>query len=173
MAQKNYAGAARSFTDPMWRGIALYKNGDFKEAAAAFGQAESLEALYNRGNALLMYVKYDWAIAAYEHVISKRPDWSEPQKNLALALAWKEKMKSPDDDAGGTGGMLEADEIVFNKRPNKSGGEEQNEEAEGGKDATGKDIQAMWLRRVQMRPADFLRAKFSYQIMNQQEGQEN
>jgi Ca-activated chloride channel family protein len=34
---------------------------------------------------------------------------------------------------------------------------------DGDQAATSTDVQAMWLRRVQSRPADFLKAKFSYQ----------
>lgn len=168
MAKKDFRGAAEVFQDPMQRGTALYRNGDFKEAAAAFGQDDSVEAVYNRANGLLMQGKYDDAIFGYQQVLSLKPDWLEAQENLALARARKEKMKPPEDDAGGTGGMLEADEIIFGKRAAKAP-DDQQEQVTGGEQLSDQEMRAMWLRRVQTKPADFLRAKFSYQRAVKQE----
>ena len=62
----------------------------------------------------------------------------------------------------GTGGMLGADDIVFTEGNNSpSAGEEQTE---GGKPMSDAEQRAVWLRRVQTRPADFLAAKFAYQV---------
>ena len=162
MAKKDFSGAAKVFQNPMQRGTALYRNGDFKEAAAAFGQDDSVEAVYNRANALLMHGKYDDAISGYEQTLSLKSGWLEARENLALARARKEKMKPPEDDAGGTGGKLRADEIVFDKRAAKAP-DDQQEQVEGGEQLSDQEMRAMWLRRVQTKPADFLRAKFSYQ----------
>ena len=162
MAKKNYKEAAKVFQNPLQRGTALYRSGDFKEAAAAFGQSDSLKALYNRANALLLLGKYDEAISDYERVLSLKSDWLEARENLDLARARKEKMKPPEDDAGGTGGQLEADEIVFDKRANKASADQQ-EIIQGDDALSDQEMRAMWLRRVETKPADFLRAKFLYQ----------
>ena len=162
MAKKNYKEAAKVFQNPLQRGTALYRSGDFKEAAAAFGQSDSLKALYNRANALLLLGKYDEAISDYERVLSLKSDWLEARENLDLARARKEKMKPPEDDAGGTGGQLEADESVFDKRANKASADQQ-EIVQGDDALSDQEMRAMWLRRVETKPADFLRAKFLYQ----------
>ncbi len=162
MAKDDFKTAAMLFQDPMQRGTALYTNGDFKEAAAAYGRDDSVEALYNRANSLLMAGSYDAAIEGYEKALSIQPEWLEAEENLALARARKERMAPPDDDAGGTGGKLEADEIVFDKRAAQSSND-QKETIEGGELTSDQEMRAMWLRRVQTKPADFLRAKFSYQ----------
>ena len=162
MAKKEYKEAAKVFQNPLQRGTALYRSGDFKEAAAAFGQSNSLKALYNRANALLLLGKYDEAISDYERVLSLKSDWLEARENLDLARARKEKMKPPEDDAGGTGGQLEADEIVFDKRANKASADQQ-EIVQGDDALSDQEMRAMWLRRVETKPADFLRAKFLYQ----------
>ena len=60
-----------------------------------------------------------------------------------------------------TGGELDADEITFEKGKSPPGSGE--EQVEGGDSLDGSDMQAMWLRRVQTKPADFLKAKFAYQ----------
>ena len=59
-----------------------------------------------------------------------------------------------------TGGKLGADDFVFGNSKNKTPQSEQTEQLQTESQA---DIQAMWLRRVQTKPADFLRAKFAYQ----------
>jgi Ca-activated chloride channel family protein len=53
-----------------------------------------------------------------------------------------------------------ADEIVFDKDAKNKGEQTETAGQEAMSDAA---VQAMWLRRVQTRPADFLRAKFAYQ----------
>jgi Ca-activated chloride channel family protein len=59
---------------------------------------------------------------------------------------------------------MEADEIVFDQtgRVNKSSSEQVIDAAEQqkGEDA----MRAMWLRKVETRPADFLAARFNFQL---------
>ena len=168
LARGDFAAAAEQFQDPMQQGTAFYRNSDFKAAAAAFGRGDSVEAVYNRATALLMSGLYDAAIAGYEHALSLRPGWREAEENLALARARKERMAAPDDDAGGTGGKLGADEIIFDKRVARVADDEQ-ETVQSDEQMSDTAMQAMWLRRVQTRPADFLRVKFSYQKMRDEE----
>ncbi len=171
LAKEDYNGAAKVFQDPMQRGTALYRNGDFKEAAASFGRDDSGAALYNRSTSLLMSGKYDDAIAGYQKALLLKPNWPEAEENLALARARKEMMAPPDDDAGGTGGEIGADEIVFDDRP-KNTSNDQKEIIQGGEQLSDQEMRAMWLRRIQTKPEDFLRAKFSYQyVMEKREGE--
>lgn len=159
---KRYEEAAHSAVDPMQKGAALYKAGQFKEAASIFGTVSIPETLYNRGNSYMMQGLYDNAISSYELALKQRPEWTEARENLTLALLRKEKMTPPEDDYGGTGGQLEADEIVFDQR---KGGRSAETTEETDTPALSKDEQrALWLRKVQTRPADFLRYKFSHQL---------
>jgi Ca-activated chloride channel homolog len=168
MARQQYAEAAKRFHDPLWQGVALYRDGQFKEAAAAFARVDSPEAIFDRGNALLMHGKYSDAIASYDRALQLRPDWHEAQVNRDLAEARRQMLEPPKDDAGGTGGQLEADEIVFDDRPQQSSDTQQVEVVTGGQ-LTDEQLQALWLRRVQTKPADFLRAKFAYQLSRRQQ----
>ena len=171
MAKDDFKAAAKVFQEPMQRGTALYRTGDLKAAAAAFGRDDSVEAIYNRSNSQLMAGKYDASIAGYQKALSIKADWPEAEENLALARARKEKMAPSEDDAGGTEGMLGADEIVFDNRAAK-GSDDQKEIISGDDPVSDKEMRAMWLRRVQTKPADFLRAKFSYQnAMDQETGE--
>jgi Ca-activated chloride channel family protein len=56
---------------------------------------------------------------------------------------------------------LGADDITFDKGQNRDG---QETEAEGEPQLSDAEMQALWLRRVQTKPADFLKAKFAYQL---------
>jgi Ca-activated chloride channel homolog len=168
LAQGRYAEAAQRFRDPLWQGAALYRAGQFKEAAAAFARVASPEAVFDRGNALLMHGKYAEAIASYDKALQLRPNWPEAQANRALAEARRKQLAPPDDNAGGTGGQEKADEYVFDDRPQQSG-DMKDVEVVAGENLSNDQVQALWLRRVQTKPADFLRAKFAYQYNRQQQ----
>jgi Ca-activated chloride channel family protein len=171
MDQGEYQQAAGKFKTAERIGAALFLAGDFESAASVLGRSSSAEANYNRGNANVMLGDYDAAIEAYRDAISKRPGWLEAEQNLQIAILRKQALAPPDDDYGGTGGQLEADEIVFDQtgRVNKSSSEQVIDAAEQqqGEDA----LRAMWLRKVETRPADFLAARFNYQLATRESAQ--
>lgn len=162
--QGEYQQAAGKFTTPASIGTALFMAGEFEKAASVLGRSASAEAHYNRGNAHIMLGEYDAAIAAYESALSKRPNWPEAEQNLQIATLRKQALAPPDDDFGGTGGMLEADEYVFDDtgRVNKSSSEQVIDAAD--QQLSEDAMRAMWLRKVETRPADFLAARFNYQL---------
>ena len=164
MDRGEYKQAAGKFTTPEKIGAALFLAGEFENAATVLGRSGSAEANYNRGNANIMLGQYEAAIEAYQNALSKRPGWREAEQNMQIAILRKQALAPPDDDYGGTGGQLEADEIVFDQtgRVNKSSSEQVIDAAEQqkGEDA----MRAMWLRKVETRPADFLAARFNYQL---------
>ena len=163
-----YAEAARDFQDPLWKGTALYRAGEFEEAARAFARRDTPEAHYNRGNALLLNGKYDDAVAAYERALKERPDWKEASENRDLAAARAKLLEQTGGDQGDQ--RIGADEIKFD---NKKRGEGQETEINTEQAASDQNVQALWLKRVQTEPADFLKSKFSYQeAMRNQEGSE-
>jgi Ca-activated chloride channel family protein len=160
-----FAEAAQAFRDPMWQGIAWYRAGEFEKAAQALARRDTPEAHYNQGNAWLMRGKYDTAIASYDRALEKRPGWQEAADNRALAAA---RMKMTEATGGDMGDQkIGADKIVFDKNAKNDG---QDTEIAGDKALSDQEMQALWLRRVQTRPADFLKAKFAYQHAMQAEG---
>lgn len=164
MDRGEYSKAAEKFTTPERIGSALFMAGDFKSAASVLGRSRSAEAHYNRGNALIMLGDYDAAIEAYESALAKRPDWPEAEQNLQIATLRKQALAPPEDDYGGTGGQLEADEIVFDQdgRTKNASGEQVLDAAD--QQMNEEAMRAMWLRKVETRPADFLAARFNYQL---------
>lgn len=156
----DFIGAARLFSSPQRRGIALYRAADFPAAANEFARVNSDTGHFNRGNALLMAGKYDEASDAFESALALHPDWPEAIGNLAIARLRASRTAQVGGDM--TGGMLGADDFVFdnNKSESDGAGEEQ---VDGGQTMSDRELQALWLRRVQTNPGDFLRIKFAFQ----------
>jgi Ca-activated chloride channel family protein len=165
----DFAEASNRFTDPMWRGVALFRQGEFKKSAGIFAGMDTAEAAFNHGNALVMQGQYDAAAERYARALELRPEWADATNNREIALARAAMLKQ--EGGEGTGGMLDADDIVFSegKSPPGSG----DEQTEGGEAISDEELRAVWLRQVQTKPADFLAAKFAYQqAMRQAPGDE-
>lgn len=159
--------AAKVYADPSRRGTALYRAGDFEQAAKAFASVAGADAAFDRGDALLMQGKYLDAVNAFDRALMLRPDWKEAEENRELSLA-RDKLLHPPGDRTGTGGQLKPDEIVFDK--NKSKNRTDNVDVTEGGKPTDEELRGLWLRRVQTKPADFLRAKFAFQAQQDKEG---
>ena len=84
LERQHPAEAARHFADSQWRGMALYQAGDFEGAAAAFAQAGTAAAHYNRGNALARAGELEAALDAYEQALERQPDLKAALDNQAL-----------------------------------------------------------------------------------------
>lgn len=162
MKKGNFKTAAATFTNPASKGAALFKAGQFKEAASILSSSATPESLYNRGTALIMAGLYDEAIGILERTVKAEPEFNVAQINLEIAKIRKEKNLPPEDDHGGTGGMLEADEFVFGERKPSSPNQE-TEQIPGTGDLSDTRLRELWLRRIESRPKDFLRVKFAYQ----------
>ncbi|PXW55762.1 tetratricopeptide repeat protein [Chelatococcus asaccharovorans] len=154
-----YVAAADAFADPMWRGVAAMRAGDFKAAEATFAAIDTADGAYNQANALVMLGQYDEAVARYDHALAMRPDWPQARGNRRIAQLRAERMKAPGADAGDQ--REGADQIVYDKDAKRPGGQE-TQVAGGPMDDEA--VRALWLKRVQTKPADFLRARFAYQL---------
>lgn len=161
MNRSHYDEAAQSFLDPLQRGVALFRAGRFKEAAAQFGGLDTPEAAFDQGNALVMLGLYDQAVGRYDRALALKPDWADAQANRELARLRAERMKSQGGEEGSTD--IPPDEVVFDKT--KTDHQDKTDEVPTeGPDMSDAAIRATWLKRVQTQPADFLRARFAYQL---------
>ncbi len=156
--QGKYEAAAERFAGLHWRAASLFRAGDFKQSAALYSGVGSAEGVYNHGNALVMLGRYEDAIKSYDRALTKKPGWGDAQVNRQIAVTRAEMVKKEGGDM--TGGKMGADDFVFDKSKGKGQQDEQTEEVQEAGEA---EMRAVWLRRVQTRPADFLRAKFAYQ----------
>jgi len=155
--------AAAAFNDPLWRGVAQMRAADFKAAEQSFAGVDTAEGAYDQANALIMLGKYDEAVKRYNHALALRPAWREAEHNRHIAQLRAEALKAPGADAGDQ--REGADQIVYDKDAKSPEGKEtptttsaaMNDEA----------VRALWLKRVRTKPADFLRARFAYQLETQ------
>ncbi|MFG0289550.1 MAG: tetratricopeptide repeat protein [Rhodopirellula sp. JB044] len=167
MDRQEYAAAAEAFEDPMRSGVAWYRAGEFEKAERAFARVATAEAEYNRGNCLVMLGQYEPAIERYDRALKLKPDWQDAIANRDLAAARAAKLNNEGGDMGDQ--RLGADEIRFDKKKNSEG---QSTEVSQEKTMSDSAMQALWLRRVQTKPADFLKAKFAYQNAEQSQPEE-
>lgn len=168
MDNGDYAAAAEAFRDPMRKGAAWFRAGEFEKAEHAFARVATAEAEFNRGNCLVMQGKYEPAVARFDRALELRPDWEDAQVNREIAAGRAKSLKRTGGDMGDQ--KIGADDVVFDKNK-KPGG--QDTQTDGEQPLSNSAMQALWLRRVQTKPADFLRSKFAYQLSaGQQEGAE-
>lgn len=159
MRQEKFQEAAAVFHDPMRQGAAWFKAGEFEKSEQAFARVASPDAEFNRGNCLIMRGKYDAAVERFDRALELRPGWKDAEINRDIAIARGKLIAQTGGDMGDQ--KIGADEIVFDKKKD-SGGEKT--ETDGGQTLSDSEMQALWLRRVQTKPADFLRSKFAYQL---------
>jgi len=152
----DYKTAAERFEDPMWKGIALTRAGDYAAAVDQFSMQDSAEAWYNQGNALAHLKKYPEAAAAYEQALSRHHPWQEAQENLELVRSLIPAQKPEKQQEGQQlPPDIKPDEMKFDEKGKQ--GQRKQTSVDPAKMA---DI---WMRNIQTTPADFLRRRFAIQ----------
>lgn len=161
---REYSKAGDLFTDPMWKGVALYEAGRYEDAAAAFANDTSAWGLFNRGNALVKARTYADAIPAYEQALKEDPDNPSINHNLEAVrniIAYLERVREQSDRGAGAEVDGGADAVVFDKQ--SDGGFEY---VVDDKDRLEIQSAEKWMRAVDTRSADFLRTKFALEAYN-------
>ena len=153
----DYKKAVEKFEDPLWRGFASARAGDYDAALNAFALSDTAEAWYNQGDALAHMGKYPEAVAAYQQALARRPHWKDAEDNLALvqSLIPKPKDKKDKDQEQEDAPDLPPDQMKFDEK-----GKQGKRAKVNVKPATMADI---WMRNIQTTPADFLRRRFAIQ----------
>lgn len=154
----DYATAAERFDDPMWRGVAQYRAGQYAQAAQSFALVDSPQADFNQGNALARMGKYEAAQARYTQALKRAPNWAAAQANLTLmgkliAALPKPPEKSGDDEIPPDVG---ADEIKYDAKKSTDPGERST------KVGPSLETQA-WMRTIQTTPTALLQREFALQ----------
>lgn len=146
----DYARAAAHFVDPMWKGVALYRAGEFAAALDAFALVDTPESYYDQGNALARLGKYPEAVKSYEQALKGRPDWPEAKHNLALV---RKLIPPPKKEDYGEAPSLPPDQIKFDELGKKG--------KLGTVKMSARQTADMWMRNIQTSPAQLLRRKFA------------
>ena len=167
MNRGEFAAAAQAFRDPVHQGVAWFRAGEFEKAEQAFARIATPDAEFNRGNCLVMRGKYESAIERFGRALMLRPGWEDARVNRDIAIARAKMTERKGGDMGDQ--KLGADEIRYDKKNNTGG---QDTDVENGLEMSDAAMQALWLRRVQTKPSQFLKAKFAYQLASEQSGGE-
>jgi Ca-activated chloride channel family protein len=153
----DFAQAAAHFADPMWKGVALYRAGEFAAAIEAFALVDTPESYYDQGNALARLGKYPEAVKSYQKALEGRPGWPEAKRNLALV---QKLIPPPKKEDYGEAPNLPPDQIKFDDLGKKGKrGEVQLNAAQTAE---------MWMRNIQTSPAQLLRRKFALEDQPQE-----
>ncbi len=151
----DYAGAAALFDDPMWRGVAQYRAGQYAKAVQSFALMDSPESDFNQGDALARQGKYKAAAARYRQALKRRPQWPAATANLALVEKLAAQAEQPKE--GEEPPDIKPDEVKYDS-------ESKPPEGEGKKTEMGAVQSAeTWMRAIQTTPTELLQRKFALQ----------
>jgi Ca-activated chloride channel family protein len=154
----NYKRAAELFRDPIWKGTACYRAGDYACAADAFASVDTPEAWYGLGNAYARQGELKLAVSAYDRALAARPDFADAKANRDLVAR-----RIPRPGPGEQEGQAPApDQKLDEAKLDGDGARGKRGEVEVNR-VTDEPINQIWLRGVQTSPADFLRRKFALQ----------
>lgn len=94
----DYASANQLFDDINWQAATAYKSGDYGRAADLYQQADGLDSIYNRGNALAKTGELQKAIDAYTTVLKLAPDHPEAARNKKIVEDLLEQQQDPSSE---------------------------------------------------------------------------
>jgi Ca-activated chloride channel family protein len=171
-----YHQAGRRFVDPMWKGLAYYYAEEFMQAAEYFSRSDSNDALFNEANARAQARDYVRAVARYDRLLARTPDFPGAASNRAQVQEIIDETnrlsESQQDEAGVSGEELDpgGDDAV----PAQGADEIALKEIELVQLTAEQILQdpatsEMWLRSVQHDPATFLAIKFTMQLASEKD----
>ena len=105
------AEAAETFTDPAWKGIALYRSGQWWRAAEAFVRAEDPVSAYNLGNCYVRLGYYALALEAYQRALGGDPALSDAARNADLMRQLLAEERSGEQGGGSQDGEEAIDRL--------------------------------------------------------------
>ncbi len=93
--------AAELAHDPLLRGTAAYRAGDYEAAQAAFAESPGADGHYNQGNALARMGRYQEAIDAYDAALQADPGMEDAQANrAAIEALLRQQQQQPSSNSG-------------------------------------------------------------------------
>ena len=95
----DFKGAANTFSNPDWKASALYRDGQFEQAASLYDSgAATFDSQYNHGNALAMGGQLEQALAAYDEALKLKPDDEDAVFNRDLVAKLLEQQKQEEQE---------------------------------------------------------------------------
>lgn len=157
--RKDYAGAAALFVDPLWRGYALYKSGQYEAAVEVLDRVETAQAAFMQGMAHVKSRGYRDGVRSFETALARDPTYPGAAENFAVAreiVDYVERVREQSDTGEEAG--IGADEVVFDNEAER-GAETQIEVPQDTAEALLSTEQ--WMNTVDTRTGDFLQQRFA------------
>jgi len=124
--QESYGPAALDFKDPSWRAAANYRNENYEGTVQDLAGLDTVEANYNRGNALAHLTQYEAAIAAYDRVLAQQPDHADAQHNKELVEKLLEQQQQ--DQQNSSGDQQNSDQQQQGEQQDQQDGQQDQEQ---------------------------------------------
>lgn len=159
--QRDFARAAELFEDPMWRGYALYRSGQYDVATEVLATVATAEAAHVQGMAHIKNRQYREGVRAFELVLSRDPDYPGASENLETAreiVEFVEELRSQSDTGEDSG--IGADDTVLDNEENLGSETEMQAPVEAGAEMLTTE---QWMNTVDTRTGDFLRQRFLFE----------
>jgi Ca-activated chloride channel family protein len=168
--QKDFTGAADRFADPIWRGYALYRSGQYEKSIEVLGRIGTVQSAFIQGMAHIKSRGYRDAVRAFETAMELDPSYPGVVENLAVAreiVDYIERVREQSDTGEEAG--IGADDVVFDNEAGR-GTETQIEVAQ--EEGIGVLTTEQWMNTVDTRTADFLRQRFAIEAASRTDAAE-
>jgi Ca-activated chloride channel family protein len=169
--RKDFGRAAELFVDPLWRGYALYRDGQYEEAVIVLDRVGTAQASFIQGMAHIKSRGYRDGVRAFETTLGRDPDYPDAAQNLAVVreiVDYVEEAREQSDTGEEAG--IGADEVVFDNEANRGAETEMEVPRDG--EGTGLLTTEQWMNTVDTRTGDFLRQRFAIEAAQAGAGSE-
>ncbi|BES71353.1 VWA domain-containing protein [Marinobacter nanhaiticus D15-8W] len=163
---RDFSAAAEHFIDPLWRGYALYRNGQYEEAVTTLDRIETAQAAFIQGMAHIKSRGYRDAVRSFETTLQRDPNYPNAQSNLDVAREIVDYIERTREQSDTGEEQLGADEVVFDNESNR-GAETQMEVPQEQGDGPLLSTE-QWMNTVDTRTGDFLRQRFMIEARDQE-----
>lgn len=152
-----FAEAGEAFENPMWKGHAKYRAGQYDEAIAIFQKLDTAEAAFAQGMAEIRNRQYRPAVRSFETALARQPDFPAAERNREVAQAIVDFVETTQEqsDTGEEAG-IGADDVVFDNESAR-GAETQLETPREENVPLSSD---QWIQAIDTNMGDFLRGRF-------------
>ncbi|MBN7769572.1 VWA domain-containing protein [Marinobacter daepoensis] len=127
LIQHDPGKAAEILEQPGWRGSALYRDGQFAEAAEVYADQPGAIGHYNRGNALAHAGKLEDAIEAYQQALNEDPSFEDASFNQKLVQELLNQQQESQNQSGDGQSQPDNEQDSEQPSPSENPGEESQE----------------------------------------------